>query len=665
MTGIIRFPRGSRPNKITKPPVPPTRRAANGGGNGSSNGASAPSTSQQLAIEGAINEQQQQQEQQQQAQYEAAVATEPEECGAEQITSESAQDLIQDGSFYNAPGQANGEQEVNAGVAHDQDGSNIKPDNAPDDSDMIDLNGGGNGDNAHTENIVTDMDEAEMSEMVSGAVESYTEENGIGVPRTAPAASQPLTSSHGLDMDLSAAAAAAAAAAAVASASHLATAGHNHHLHAETSDYSTSVPHEPSSEQQESVSGLNDNRIEPATPTESATAPEADPIKDDVASIPNTTATETARGVAPSTTEMAHDSGYNHLPVESALAKRLAREPGLRLAHQRRPDQQLNLGRRSNVEALFAHIAGEEVAVPCKNCHKGHGPWTACVVVDGQMCGSCANCWFNASGARCSFHETKAPMHGNPHRASLSGGISVLSPTSATSALDPQLMGSSLSGGGLAQHHAAHHFTAQPQHQHPNQNRQHALSSSLGISPSQSAAVTAPSSAAQQAAAAAAAAAVAVQQLSNGGPFPGLGTATTNRASSSGTGNEGFPGGTPNSSSPFSVDLITSLLGASRNGHGGGGSGSDTGGDAASADTIPLVGLVINRALAEVRNADQRGRDLILVEIAAKQLALAIVRYGEGATITAEALSVPGVASAGAPENPTSGQNRDGPAGVE
>ncbi|KAJ8120050.1 hypothetical protein O1611_g10465 [Lasiodiplodia mahajangana] len=51
--------------------------------------------------------------------------------------------------------------------------------------------------------------------------------------------------------------------------------------------------------------------------------------------------------------------------------------------------------------------------MPCKNCHKGHGPWTTCVIVDGQMCGSCANCWFNASGARCSFHETRNPAaHG-------------------------------------------------------------------------------------------------------------------------------------------------------------------------------------------------------------------------------------------------------------
>ncbi|KAM0819232.1 putative IBR domain-containing protein [Seiridium cardinale] len=115
------------------------------------------------------------------------------------------------------------------------------------------------------------------------------------------------------------------------------------------------------------------------------------------------------------TTEgLAMQSGYQNVIVESALAKRLAREPGMRLAQQRRPEQQLNLQRRSNVEALFAHIAGESAPVPCKNCHKGHGPWTTCVIVDGQMCGSCANCWFNASGARCSFHGKETTQTTRP-----------------------------------------------------------------------------------------------------------------------------------------------------------------------------------------------------------------------------------------------------------
>ncbi|KAK3302499.1 uncharacterized protein B0T15DRAFT_514530 [Chaetomium strumarium] len=119
------------------------------------------------------------------------------------------------------------------------------------------------------------------------------------------------------------------------------------------------------------------------------------------------------------TEELARESGYGELNVESALAKRLAREPGQRLAQQRRPEQVLNLARRSNVEALFAHIAGVPAQVPCKNCHKGHGPWTSCIVVDGQMCGSCANCWFNASGARCSFHETRNPQVVTQHPAIL------------------------------------------------------------------------------------------------------------------------------------------------------------------------------------------------------------------------------------------------------
>ncbi|CAJ2506286.1 Uu.00g004160.m01.CDS01 [Anthostomella pinea] len=125
----------------------------------------------------------------------------------------------------------------------------------------------------------------------------------------------------------------------------------------------------------------------------------------------------------PHTTESyAQQSGYDNVIVESALAKRLSREPGMRHAQQRRPEQALNLQRRSNVEALFAHIAGELAPVPCKNCHKGHGPWNSCVIVDGQMCGSCANCWFNASGARCSFHETRNP---NAHGGQVMGGDNI------------------------------------------------------------------------------------------------------------------------------------------------------------------------------------------------------------------------------------------------
>lgn len=112
--------------------------------------------------------------------------------------------------------------------------------------------------------------------------------------------------------------------------------------------------------------------------------------------------------------EFAKESGYDNLDLDqtaSTLSRRLMSQPGRRLAVQRRKEQKLNLVRRSNVEALLAHVSGQQAASACKNCHKGHGPWTCCVVVDGQMCGSCANCWYNASGARCSFHgESPRPL---------------------------------------------------------------------------------------------------------------------------------------------------------------------------------------------------------------------------------------------------------------
>ncbi|KAK1986791.1 hypothetical protein LZ30DRAFT_581378 [Colletotrichum cereale] len=116
-------------------------------------------------------------------------------------------------------------------------------------------------------------------------------------------------------------------------------------------------------------------------------------------------------GLSRTAEDLASESGYGQLVIDSALAKRLANNEGQRLAVQRRQDQTLNLKRRSNVEALLAHVSGQEAHSPCKSCHKGYGPWNGCVVVNGQMCGSCANCWFNASGSRCSFHENNLPQH--------------------------------------------------------------------------------------------------------------------------------------------------------------------------------------------------------------------------------------------------------------
>ncbi|KAF4437495.1 hypothetical protein FACUT_5585 [Fusarium acutatum] len=95
----------------------------------------------------------------------------------------------------------------------------------------------------------------------------------------------------------------------------------------------------------------------------------------------------------------------SRIVIDSTLGKKLAGEASLRPIRQRRSDMVLNMERRSNVEAFLAHLTGVQVSRSCKNCSKGHGPWSECIIYDGQMCGSCTNCWFNASGSRCTFHE--------------------------------------------------------------------------------------------------------------------------------------------------------------------------------------------------------------------------------------------------------------------
>ncbi|XWW93535.1 hypothetical protein V2A60_001468 [Cordyceps javanica] len=131
----------------------------------------------------------------------------------------------------------------------------------------------------------------------------------------------------------------------------------------------------------------------------------------------------------PSAAELAYSKYGAAVKLESALCKKVAGEEAKRLPMQRRPDQKLNIDRRSNMEAFLAHVTGQVADKPCKNCHKGHGPWAQCVVYDGQMCGSCTNCWYNASGSRCTFHGNGAATAStaSPTSATL-GGISADAP---------------------------------------------------------------------------------------------------------------------------------------------------------------------------------------------------------------------------------------------
>ncbi|KAF4332538.1 hypothetical protein FBEOM_13669 [Fusarium beomiforme] len=123
--------------------------------------------------------------------------------------------------------------------------------------------------------------------------------------------------------------------------------------------------------------------------------------------------------------QVASDVYGEKILIDSTLGKKLSNEVALRPVRQRRSDMVLNMERRSNVEAFLAHLTGVQVERSCKNCSKGHGPWSECIIYDGQMCGSCTNCWFNASGSRCTFHENNqnsiykpAPLY-NPHSAGM------------------------------------------------------------------------------------------------------------------------------------------------------------------------------------------------------------------------------------------------------
>ncbi|KAM3509359.1 hypothetical protein MY11210_006358 [Beauveria gryllotalpidicola] len=120
--------------------------------------------------------------------------------------------------------------------------------------------------------------------------------------------------------------------------------------------------------------------------------------------------------------ELAYSKYGAAVKLDSALSKKVANEAAKRSPTQRRSGQKLNIDRRSNMEAFLAHVTGQVASKPCKNCHKGHGPWKECVVYDGQMCGSCTNCWYNASGSRCTFHGSGAAT------------ASATSPTAAPSA---------------------------------------------------------------------------------------------------------------------------------------------------------------------------------------------------------------------------------------
>jgi hypothetical protein len=105
--------------------------------------------------------------------------------------------------------------------------------------------------------------------------------------------------------------------------------------------------------------------------------------------------------------EMARSVYGNDFVAPSGLGQRLASIQALRQPIQRNLDHGVNLNRTSNSEAVLAQIVSIALneTQECEHCSKGDGPYTKCVVLPGSLSGACVNCWFNASGSRCTYHS--------------------------------------------------------------------------------------------------------------------------------------------------------------------------------------------------------------------------------------------------------------------
>ncbi|RCI15888.1 hypothetical protein L249_3008 [Ophiocordyceps polyrhachis-furcata BCC 54312] len=119
------------------------------------------------------------------------------------------------------------------------------------------------------------------------------------------------------------------------------------------------------------------------------------------------------------------------------LSVKLANLPVVRLPVQRRATQGLNMNRRCNVEAALAYISGQQPTKSCSCCAKTFGPWNDCVVYEGQMLGACSNCWFNASGSRCTFQGDKHPKP-EPDQEGQESQQGSPSPSAAAQSSSPQ-----------------------------------------------------------------------------------------------------------------------------------------------------------------------------------------------------------------------------------
>lgn len=97
----------------------------------------------------------------------------------------------------------------------------------------------------------------------------------------------------------------------------------------------------------------------------------------------------------------------------SAAFGAFSQRPAIRRPLLRDNKRKLLLYRQSNREAYLAQSVGRLSAAPCGHCEKEKGPWDQCVVVDGFLVGSCANCHYGGEGTRCSLRLSKFILNFN------------------------------------------------------------------------------------------------------------------------------------------------------------------------------------------------------------------------------------------------------------
>ncbi|RFU23656.1 hypothetical protein B7463_g12682, partial [Scytalidium lignicola] len=104
---------------------------------------------------------------------------------------------------------------------------------------------------------------------------------------------------------------------------------------------------------------------------------------------------------------MANNVVVSGLTVRNTVSvQQLALMPAVRVPVLR-AGRTVTAGRIQNDEAQIGQMRGTENlgAAACRHCQNGYGPWIACVTVNGLFGGSCCNCHYNSSGARCSIRQ--------------------------------------------------------------------------------------------------------------------------------------------------------------------------------------------------------------------------------------------------------------------